>query len=104
MEKKDLVLIHLNGADLYTTVTKKYQNRKQWSKPDPRIISSVIPGAILDILVKEGDKVKAGQTLLVLESMKMANQIKATLDGKVKKISVSKGEVIPKGHVMVELS
>ena len=46
-------------------------------------IKSPLPGVILDIKVKEGDTVKRGQTLLILEAMKMENDIKSDRDGKV---------------------
>ena len=59
-------------------------------------IKSPLPGVILEIKVKEGDTVKRGQTLLVLEAMKMENDIKADRDGKVTAIKVSKGESIIK--------
>ena len=55
-------------------------------------IKSPLPGVILDIKVKEGDTVKRGQTLLILEAMKMENDIKSDRDGKVTAIQVSKGE------------
>ena len=55
-------------------------------------IKSPLPGVILEIKVKEGDMVKRGQTLLILEAMKMENDIKADRDGKVTSIKVSKGE------------
>jgi biotin carboxyl carrier protein len=54
--------------------------------------------------VKEGQAVKKGDSLLILESMKMMNQVKAPVDGKVKKIYVASNEKIAKNHLMVELS
>lgn len=66
-------------------------------------ISSPLPGVILDIKVKEGDSVKRGQTLMVLEAMKMENDIKADRDGKVTKINVSKGESILEGTVLISI-
>ena len=56
---------------------------------------------ILEIKVKEGDAVKRGQTLLVLEAMKMENDIKADRDGKVTAIKVSKGESILEGTDLI---
>lgn len=48
-------------------------------------------GTVLEIKVKAGDAVKAGQTLLILEAMKLENEIKAPRDGKVAEIKVAKG-------------
>lgn len=66
-------------------------------------ISSPLPGVILDIKVKEGDEVKRGQTLMVLEAMKMENDIKSDRDGKVTKINVSKGESILEGTDLISI-
>ena len=64
-------------------------------------IKSPLPGVILEIKVKEGDTVKRGQTLLILEAMKMENDIKADRDGKVTSIKVSKGESILEGTDLI---
>ena len=64
-------------------------------------IKSPLPGVILEIKVKEGDAVKRGQTLLVLEALKMENDIKADRDGKVTAIKVSKGESILEGTDLI---
>ena len=64
-------------------------------------MKSPLTGVILEINVKEGDTVKRGQTLLVLEAMKMENDIKADRDGKVTAIKVSKGESILEGTDLI---
>ena len=64
-------------------------------------LKSPLPGVILEIKVKEGDMVKRGQTLIILEAMKMENDIKADRDGKVTAIKVSKGESILEGTDLI---
>lgn len=64
-------------------------------------ICSPLPGVVLEVKVKEGDTVKRGQTLMVLEAMKMENDIKSDRDGKVTKINVSKGESILEGTDLI---
>lgn len=86
-----------------TKLTKKFENRQQYEDPDPNHIKSYIPGTIQEVFVKEGQKVKAGESLLILEAMKMQNQIAMPFDGKVKKIHVKVGDRIPKRHLMVEI-
>ncbi len=86
-----------------TTLTKKFANRTAYTPPDPRKIVAFIPGTILKVLVKEGHKVKKGETLLVLQAMKMDNHLLATINGTVKKIFVKQGEIVPKHHLLVEL-
>ena len=57
-------------------------------------IKAPLPGVITDILVAEGDEVKAGDTVIVLEAMKMANNLSAETDGKVTAICVKVGESV----------
>ena len=64
-------------------------------------VKSPLPGVILDIKVKEGDEVKKGQTLIILEAMKMENSINADRDGKITAIKVSKGESVLEGTDLV---
>jgi pyruvate carboxylase subunit B len=71
--------------------------------PDPKKVRSVIPGTVTDVKVKEGQKVKAGEVLLLLEAMKMVNEIRMPFDGKIKKVNVEKGQKIPKDFVMIEI-
>ena len=64
-------------------------------------VKSPLPGVILDIKVKEGDEVKKGQTIIILEAMKMENSINADKDGKVTAINVSKGESVLEGTDLI---
>lgn len=64
-------------------------------------VKSPLPGVILDIKVNVGDVVKRGQTILVLEAMKMENNINADRDGKITAINVSKGDSITEGTDLV---
>ena len=75
--------------------------------PPPRassdgMVVAPMPGIILSIAVKEGDDVNAGDPLLVLEAMKMENEIHAPQAGKVKKIHVSEGTEVQSGYELVE--
>lgn len=60
-------------------------------------VLSPLPGVILDIKVSVGQEVKAGQTVAILEAMKMENNINAECDGVVTAIKVNKGDSIPEG-------
>jgi len=64
-------------------------------------IDAPMPGSILSINVKEGDTVKSGQVLLILEAMKMENEILAPRDGKVASISISEGTSVNTGDNLV---
>ena len=66
-------------------------------------IKAPMPGLILDVQVKEGDEVKEGDYLLVLEAMKMENTLTAPRDGVVKAVSVQKGETVDKNQLLIEM-
>lgn len=65
------------------------------------IISSPLPGVILEVVVQEGDTVKRGQKLMVLEAMKMENAIEATADGKVISVKANKGDSVLEGAALI---
>ena len=71
--------------------------------PKVNDLKAPMPGLVLDILVKEGDKINKGDTLIVLEAMKMENALKAIADATVKKVSVKKGNTVDKNQVLVQL-
>lgn len=66
-------------------------------------ITAPLPGTILAVSVKIGDSVVKGQTLIVLESMKMENPITSPIDGKIKNISVVVGSSVTKDQELVSL-
>lgn len=66
------------------------------------MIVAPMPGIILSVLVQEGDVVAAGDALLVLEAMKMENEIHAPQAGKVKKLHVNEGAEVQSGSQLVE--
>ncbi|MCH5219332.1 MAG: acetyl-CoA carboxylase biotin carboxyl carrier protein subunit [Muribaculaceae bacterium] len=66
-------------------------------------IKAPLPGTVLSIPVKVGDSVKASDTVLVLEAMKMENAIHAGRDGKVASINVNPGDAVPDGGLLITL-
>lgn len=64
-------------------------------------IKSPLPGVVLDVLVKPGDSVKMGQKLLVLEAMKMENNIEADKEGRIVSIEKHKGDAVMEGDVLI---
>lgn len=65
-------------------------------------IMAPMPGLILEISVKEGQEVKEGDQLLILEAMKMENIISSPRNGVIKKIAIKKGEAIEKKRLLIE--
>lgn len=66
-------------------------------------IKAPMPGLILDVQVKEGDEVKEGDYLLVLEAMKMENTLTAPRDGVVKAVRIQKGQTVDKNQLLIEM-
>ncbi|MBC7364487.1 MAG: transaldolase [Candidatus Aminicenantes bacterium] len=75
--------------------------RKQASEPGH--VSTSMPGNIVDVLVKEGDVVKAGQAVLITEAMKMETEVQAAIAGKVVAIHVAKGDRVTPGEILIEI-
>ena len=66
-------------------------------------LKAPMPGLVVSVAVSEGDEVKKGDTLVVLEAMKMENSLKAAGDALVKKILVQKGITVEKNQVLIQL-
>jgi biotin carboxyl carrier protein len=66
-------------------------------------IVAPLPGSIFKMLVKEGDSVKKGDTLMVMEAMKMENNVQADKDGTVKEIKVKEGDAVLQSDVLIVL-
>ena len=67
-------------------------------------VTAPMPGNILDVKVKAGDSVKAGDTLLILEAMKMENEISAPQDGTIASVNVRKGDVVNSGDLLCTMN
>lgn len=100
----DMQPLNINGDIYYTRYTRKYINRKKWSKPDDRELLSFIPGTVREVFVKEGEEVHYGQKLMILEAMKMLNTIYSPVEGKIESINIKTGDRIPKGTLMMKFA
>jgi len=68
------------------------------------MINAPMQGLIVDVKVETGQKVKAGDEVVILEAMKMENPIVAPVDGTVEKIHISKGDTVETGALLISLS
>ena len=96
LEKQDKTLENLTigGVSYKTTLTNKFKNRKPYEEPDTNLVKAFIPGTIVEIKVKSGQKVSEGEPLLLLEAMKMHNIIIAPKDGRIKNMWVTKNQLL----------
>lgn len=62
-----------------------------------------MPGKILDVMVEPGAEVKTGEAIIILEAMKMQNEILSPINGKVSKVLVRAGDTVNKDDIMVEI-
>lgn len=86
-----------------TQYTKKYETRKTFVPDSPKIVRAFIPGTIREINVVKGQEVKRGDKLLILEAMKMMNQVTAMTNGKIKTIKVNISDIVTKNQILLEL-
>jgi biotin carboxyl carrier protein len=68
------------------------------------VISAPMPGVIMDIAVKTGDKITAGDTVCALEAMKMKNMLRSPRDGTVASVEVNEGQRVPFGAVIIRFA
>jgi biotin carboxyl carrier protein len=111
-------LVDVDGAapDLTVTVDNKSVPVKLTSArakvagraaPPPKVgpssVQSPMPGKVVKVLVAVGDEVKSGQGVVVVEAMKMENELKSPKDGKVKAVAVKEGQAVEAGQSLVTL-
>lgn len=127
------IKLDVNGTPYVVTVDKEMRQQKQHttvvrSAAAPRVaaapsgdvqrasapkpgtaaggtkVTTPLPGTILDVFVNVGDQVKAGQRVVLLEAMKMENNIEADTDGTVTAVNVRKGDSVLEGDTLVVIA
>ncbi len=95
--------IHLDGEDYEITRVSETMDEFGEVEEDIGSLSSPMPGRIVKLLVKPGDRVKKGQDLIIVEAMKMENKIAAPFDGIVIKIFFPEGDQIEANVPLIEI-
>jgi biotin carboxyl carrier protein len=107
-KEEKTALIRVNGNKYEVKIADKFdellKNLGMDSMASKKVnnIKAPMPGLVLNIIAKEGDTVKKGDPLLVLEAMKMENILKSPADGIVKRIAVNKGMAVEKNQLLIE--
>lgn len=100
----DFVEAWLNGKRLRLRVSDPRDRAASSGSPSaagPRELCSPMPGKVVKLLVSEGDEVAAGAGLIVVEAMKMQNEMKSPKDGRIVRIYVSEGATVGPGETML---
>ena len=99
----DLHDLQIGGTVYRTKLTKKWRERKPTVLPDQKRVITRIPGLITEVHVATGDVVARGDSLLVLEAMKMQNSVTTSIAGTVKAVHVAVGDLVAKGDLLAEI-
>ena len=102
-EKKPTAFLNVDGTEYKTILPEDFEQLRKYHMPEPEHIRSFIAGTIQKVNVKEGQQVKKGEKLLILEAMKMKNRVLAPLAGKVTKVYVKEGENVTKNQLLIKL-
>ena len=97
--------VMVNGRHLIAQVEKNNgKSRKRAEQAPQGTINAPMPGMVVDVLVKEGQKVDSGEPLVILESMKMQMQLRSPFSGQVSKVAVCSRAQVEKGMLLVEVA
>lgn len=90
----------VEGSKYRTLSSRKNELRIKWEAPKLKELKSYIPGTVIKVAVKEGDKVEPGDLLMIYEAMKMQNKVFCPFPGVIKDINIKEGDRVPKGFVL----
>ena len=93
----------LDDTAYATRYTRKFAERKPYEAPEPGHLRARIPGVVVSVAVQPGRKVKRGDPLLVIETMKMRNELLSHCEGVVVKVHVTPGQMVVKSELLLEI-
>ena len=99
---KELETIVLENGVFRTELPSNFGKRKQ-RRNDPFLVTAAIPGTVMELKVKEGQRMSEGDVLCILDSMKMNNRICCSVNGIVDRVFVAEGQSVGKGESMFKL-
>ena len=94
----------IDDTSYSTEFPEEYTNRSSKEFPDPCEIRAIIPGTILDVRVRKGQRVTREQVVILLEAMKMFNEIESGTEGVIDEVFVSPGDKVGKNQIMIKIS
>ncbi len=106
-QNQERTYIHIGGKVIILDDAAKEADRQRGgtgaSSAAPSAITSPMPGNLIKVMVQEGDTVEEGQALVIVEAMKMENEIRSPSQGVVKRINFSVGDLVDAGVPIVEI-
>lgn len=97
---KDFIII--DDTKYQTIIPKKFAEKKPYVAPKSKGVTAFIPGTIKKVFVSSGQQVKKGDSLMILEAMKMKNLIKADSDSTINKVYVKEGDRVPHRELLID--
>jgi biotin carboxyl carrier protein len=91
-------------ANVFTLVQVSEAKPRRPAVAGENLLTAAMPGQVVNVLAKVGDEVKRGQTLVILEAMKMEIRVTAPADGRVDKVLVNNGQIVERGQQLIELA
>ncbi len=96
--------VHVNGRQVALTISESGRARVRGGAAahghGPQRLLAPMPGKVVKVLVRPGDAVEAGQGLIVVEAMKMENELRAAKAGRVASVAVTEGQSVDAGAVL----
>lgn len=101
-EQPEFRQLQLDDTVYDTHFTRKFLLRKPYQPVDPRQVRARIPAVVVSVHAHPGRRVRRGEALLVLEAMKMRNDVVAHHDGVVARVLVAPGQMVAKDELLIE--
>jgi len=101
---EEVIVETLSELETQESDTTSIKGSRRPRATRPGDVTTSMPGTVIDVLVKEGDKVEAGDPVLITEAMKMETEIQAPIAGTVKTVYVTKGDSINPDETLIEIN
>ncbi len=96
--------IQVDDTVYETNIPREFRKKPFHGMQNLNEVRAAIPGTIIDVLCKRGQMVSAGQVVLILDAMKMHNEIVVNGRGRILEIMVSPGDVVEKNQILIRVS
>jgi pyruvate carboxylase subunit B len=101
--EEELNILYIDDTPYHTNIPDDTYIKKTRGNLNTNEIRAIIPGTVIEVKVNKGDRVSQGQVILILEAMKMYNELEVGIDGIIEEIYVSSGEKVEKDRLMVKI-